>query len=126
MAEDFKNIVNKQGSSELQAIYNEIIQMLKDDIGPDVDIEAIFSVIDGLQGYSIENIGELSIYISKFFDDTPLHKNNIISNFLLNKELQYNKVWIVVGYSFRDPVIQNIFSNNFKDGKKMILIHLKK
>jgi hypothetical protein len=126
MAEDFKNIVNKQGSSELQAIYNEIIQMLKDDIGPDVDIEAIFSVIDGLQDYSIENIGELSIYISKFFDDTPLHKNNIISNFLLNKELQYNKVWIVVGYSFRDPVIQNIFSNNFKDGKKMILIHLKK
>jgi len=64
MAEDFKNIVNKQGSSELQAIYNEIIQMLKDDIGPDVDIEAIFSVIDGLQDYSIENIGELSIYIS--------------------------------------------------------------
>jgi hypothetical protein len=43
--------------------------------------------------------------------------------FLLNKELRYNKVWIVVGYSFRDPVIQNIFRNSFKDGKKMILIH---
>jgi hypothetical protein len=43
--------------------------------------------------------------------------------YLLNKELQYNKVWIVVGYSFRDPVIQKIFCDNFKDGKKMILIH---
>lgn len=43
--------------------------------------------------------------------------------YLLNKELQYNKVWIVIGYSFRDPVIQNIFNDNFKDGKKMILIH---
>lgn len=35
--------------------------------------------------------------------------------YLLNKELQYNKVWIVVGYSFRDPVIENIFGDNFKD-----------
>jgi SIR2-like domain len=43
--------------------------------------------------------------------------------FLLNKELQHNKVWIVVGYSFRDPIIQKIFSDNFKGGKKMILIH---
>lgn len=43
--------------------------------------------------------------------------------YLLNKELQYNKVWIIVGYSFRDPVIQNIFRDNFKEWKKMILIH---
>ena len=34
-------------------------------MGPQVDIEAIFSVIDGLQEYNIENIGELSIYASK-------------------------------------------------------------
>jgi hypothetical protein len=307
MAENFKDILNKQGSPEQQYIYNEIIQMLKDDMGPDVDIEAIFSVIDGLQDYNIENIGELSIYISKkFFGDTPLRKNivnrtileslekdfqrfirrsctlkspyrekmvNVFTGFfnaigeivntpstghrvkhdtrwtlfttnydrcleafwrenvrivldtgfrdeggslgtdgtlhadhflhssgselqflrhgrpgrlrlvklhgsttwlirqdtgeieekpfdidqgvdlgtgpmyidevviyplrqkqlyvdpyiqmffLLNKELQYNNVWIVIGYSFRDPVIRNIFSNNFKGGNKMILIH---
>ena len=43
--------------------------------------------------------------------------------FLLNEELRYKKVWIVVGYSFRDPVIQNIFNSTFKDGSKMILIH---
>jgi hypothetical protein len=43
--------------------------------------------------------------------------------YCLNKELQHNRVWIVVGYSFRDPVIQNILDINFKDGKRMILIH---
>ena len=75
MGEDFKSIINKQDLEE-QEIYNEIVGTLKDDMGPDVDIEAIFSVIDGLQDYNIENIGELSIYISKkFFKDTPLGKN---------------------------------------------------
>ena len=34
-------------------------------MGPDVDIEAIFSVIDGLKEYNIENIGELSIYFQE-------------------------------------------------------------
>jgi hypothetical protein len=307
MAEDFKSIINQQNLPEERDAYNEIVKMLRDDMGPDVDIEAIFSVIDGLQEYNIENIGELSIYISKkFFKDTLLHKKiasktilqslekdfqrfirkscalkspfrdkmvnvftsffnavgeavntpsgnssikydtrwtlfttnydrcleafwredvrialdtgfrdkngSISSNgtlhpdhflysfgselqflrggrpgrlrlvklhgsvtwlirkdtreieekpfdidqgvdlgtgsmytdevviyplrqkqlyvdpyvqmfFCLNKELQYNRVWIIVGYSFRDPVIQNIFNINFKDGKKMILIH---
>jgi hypothetical protein len=75
MTEDFKSMVNKQDSKQ-QEIYNEIVKMLKDDMGPDVDIEAIFSVIDGLQDYNVENVGELSIYISKkFFNDTPLGKN---------------------------------------------------
>jgi hypothetical protein len=307
MAEDFKSIINQQNLPEERDAYNEIVKMLRDDMGPDVDIEAIFSVIDGLQEYNIENIDELSIYISKkFFKDTLLHKKiasktilqslekdfqrfirkscalkspfrdkmvnvftsffnavgeavntpsgnssikydtrwtlfttnydrcleafwredvrialdtgfrdkngSISSNgtlhpdhflysfgselqflrggrpgrlrlvklhgsvtwlirkdtreieekpfdidqgvdlgtgsmytdevviyplrqkqlyvdpyvqmfFCLNKELQYNRVWIIVGYSFRDPVIQNIFNINFKDGKKMILIH---
>jgi hypothetical protein len=75
MGEDFKSIINKQDLEE-QEIYNEIVGTLKDDMGPDVDIEAIFSVIDGLQDYNIENIGELSIYISKkFFKDSLLGKN---------------------------------------------------
>jgi hypothetical protein len=63
MAEDFKSIITQQNLSEERDAYNEIVKMLKDDMGPDVDIEAIFSVIDGLQEYNIENIGELSIYI---------------------------------------------------------------
>lgn len=75
MAEDFKSIINQQNLPEERDAYNEIVKMLNNDMGPDVDIEAVFSVIDGLQEYNIENIGELSIYLSnKFFKDTLLHK----------------------------------------------------
>jgi hypothetical protein len=75
MAEDFKSVVNKQ-DLEQQEIYNEIVDTLKDGMGPDVDIEAVFSVTDGFQDYNIENIGELSVYIcKKFFKGTPLGKN---------------------------------------------------
>ena len=49
MAEDFKSIVNEQSLPEQRDTYNEIIEMLKDDMDPDVNIEAIFSVINGLQ-----------------------------------------------------------------------------
>lgn len=31
-------------------------------------------------------------------------------------------VWIVIGYSFRDSVIKNIFETHMKKGKKMLLI----
>jgi hypothetical protein len=44
--------------------------------------------------------------------------------FWLNNQLQSKGVWIVIGYSFRDPVIQNIFATNFNKGsnKRMILV----
>ncbi|MFL6342440.1 MAG: hypothetical protein ACJ72U_12955, partial [Nitrososphaeraceae archaeon] len=43
----------------------------------------------------------------------------------LNKELEGRRVCIVIGYSFRDPIIQNIFASNFdKDkDKMMVLVH---
>ena len=78
--------------SEQQDVYNEIVKMLKDDMGPDVDIEAIFSVIDGLQDYNIESIGELSIYISKkFFSDTPLGKNIVSKTILQSLEKAFQR-----------------------------------
>lgn len=45
--------------------------------------------------------------------------------YCLNKELEGRKVCIVIGYSFRDPVVQNIFASNFDkdENKKMILVH---
>jgi hypothetical protein len=43
--------------------------------------------------------------------------------YCLNKELAYRNVWLVIGYSFRDPVIKNIFTTNLKDpSKKMIVV----
>jgi hypothetical protein len=48
----------------------------------------------------------------------------ILMFYLLNRELESKPIWIIVGYSFRDSVIQNIFSTIFEKfgNKKMILI----
>jgi cobalamin biosynthesis Co2+ chelatase CbiK len=92
MAEDFKSIINQQNLPEERDAYNEIVKMLRDDMGPDVDIEAIFLVIDGLQEYNIENIGELSIYISKkFFKDTLLHKKIASKTILQSLEKDFQR-----------------------------------
>ncbi len=41
----------------------------------------------------------------------------------LNKELQRTRVWIVIGYSFRDPVIRDIFVTQSSPDKKLVLLH---
>jgi hypothetical protein len=41
----------------------------------------------------------------------------------LNKDLENKRIWIVIGYSFRDPVIRNIFITNFdKSSNKRTLL----
>jgi NAD-dependent SIR2 family protein deacetylase len=84
MAKDFKNELDKENSEE-EVVYKEIVEMLNDDMGPDVDIEAIFSVIDGLQEYNIENIGELAIYASKKFFGNSLLNKRIYDKIVLKK-----------------------------------------
>ena len=41
----------------------------------------------------------------------------------LNRELKNKPLWVVVGYSFNDPVIQEIFRKNWSPDKRLILIH---
>jgi hypothetical protein len=43
---------------------------------------------------------------------------------LLDKELDSKRVWIVIGYSFRDAVIKKIFTSNFFNdtSKRMVLV----
>jgi hypothetical protein len=43
----------------------------------------------------------------------------------LNYELRTKQIWIIIGYSFNDPVIREIFINNYKfnPGKKVVLLH---
>lgn len=76
MATEFRNVVNDSGNATReQEIYNEIIESLGGDMGENMDIEAIFSVIDGLQEYELENIGELSLYLSRrFLHDTLVNR----------------------------------------------------
>jgi hypothetical protein len=60
MTKDFKEklIMAKQQENE---VYDEIVNLLKQDLDK-VDIEAVFSVIDGLKQNSVDNFGELAIY----------------------------------------------------------------
>ena len=42
----------------------------------------------------------------------------------LNRELEKHPIWVVIGYSFNDPVIQDIFIKNWSPQKhNLILIH---
>ncbi len=41
----------------------------------------------------------------------------------LNRELKRNPIWIVIGYSFNDPVIREIFIKNWSTSKKLVLVH---
>jgi hypothetical protein len=40
----------------------------------------------------------------------------------LEKELRSNKIWIVIGYSFRDIFIRNMFEKSIDTVKKIILV----
>jgi hypothetical protein len=79
----FRSEINSNGSSDERKVYDEILNLLQRDLGSDgADIEAVFSVIDGLKEYKIENIGELSLYASwkvcnrTLLDDSMLHNNH--------------------------------------------------
>lgn len=43
--------------------------------------------------------------------------------FRLGKELRKQSKWVVVGYSFGDPVIRDLFVENGDPSKKLVLIH---
>jgi hypothetical protein len=42
----------------------------------------------------------------------------IESFYLLNKALSEIDIWIIIGYSFRDSIIRNLFTKNLKNSKK--------
>jgi NAD-dependent SIR2 family protein deacetylase len=46
----------------------------------------------------------------------------IESFYLLNKALSEIDIWIIIGYSFRDSIIRNLFTKNLKNHKKKIII----
>jgi len=66
-------------------------------------------------------VGELMIYP---IEQKELYVNPYISMFLdLNRELKNKSIWIIIGYSFNDPVIREIFIRNSDETKRIVLIH---
>jgi len=66
-------------------------------------------------------IGELMLYP---IAEKQLYVDPYISMLLrLNRELEEKNIWVVIGYSFNDPVIQEIFLKHLSEKKHLILVH---
>ena len=56
--------------------------------------------------------------------DKELYLDPYISMLLrLNRELEAKNVWVVVGYSFNDPIVREIFIRKSSEEKHLILVH---
>lgn len=66
-------------------------------------------------------VGEMMIYP---IAEKELYLDPYISMLLrLNRELQQKSTWIVVGYSFNDPVVREIFLRRSNTTKHLVLVH---
>jgi len=67
--------------------------------------------------------GEMMIYP---IAEKELYFDPYISILLrLNRELDIKPVWVVIGYSFNDPVVREIFLRKSTNRKRLILVHPK-
>lgn len=41
----------------------------------------------------------------------------------MNSELKNKSIWIIIGYSFNDPIIREIFIRNSGENKRIIYVH---
>lgn len=66
-------------------------------------------------------VGEMMIYPVQ---QKELYVEPYISMLIqLNRELRQKSTWIIIGYSFNDPVIQEIFLKNSNKNKHIIFVH---
>jgi len=79
MTVDFKEEL-KTATQQEQRVYDEIVKLLEQDLGS-VDIEAVFSVIDGLKQYSVDNFGELAIYSCRKICEKSFFSKNLDDSF---------------------------------------------
>ncbi len=68
-----------------------------------------------------EHLGELMVYP---IQQKELYLEPYVTMFKqLNNELAKKNIWIVIGYSFNDPIIHSIFTQNATPEKKIIFVH---
>jgi len=77
-----------------------------------------------IMGHSLlgrQFVGEMMIYPVQ---QKELYLEPYISMFkLLNSELLSKTMWVIIGYSFNDPIIREIFIRNSNENKKIVLVH---
>lgn len=66
-------------------------------------------------------VGEMMIYP---VEEKELYIDPYISMFVqLNRELKHRSMWVIIGYSFNDPVIREIFKQSSDNKKTIVLVH---
>ena len=66
-------------------------------------------------------VGQMMIYPVQ---QKELYLEPFVSMFrILNSELRSKPIWIVIGYSFNDPIIREIFIRNSDDNKRIVFVH---
>jgi len=66
-------------------------------------------------------VGEMMIYP---VEQKELYLEPYISMFKpLNHELERKSIWVIIGYSFNDPVIREVFLRNSDERKRIVLVH---
>jgi len=59
---DFEDLLSRKATDDERTTYSKIKTSLEKELGKPVDLEAIFSVIDGVINYSPERVGLLALY----------------------------------------------------------------
>lgn len=78
-------------------------------------------ILMGRQLVGRQFVGEMMVYP---IQQKELYLEPYISMLKqLNFQLKSKSIWIVVGYSFNDPIIQAIFAMNSNEKKRMVLLH---
>jgi hypothetical protein len=116
---DSRNILAEQtGKIKLFKLHGSINWQIE---GRTKDIVEISEGGSSLMGRKY--IGELMLYP---IAEKQLYLEPFISMLVrLNRELQKKNIWLVIGYSFNDPVIHEIFLQHCSEKKHVILVHPK-
>lgn len=97
MTEEFASKLKQSGTIKQNQIYSEIVNCLTKDLGNKVDLEAIFSVIEGLKAYQDPTkrgmlVGEFPLYLSwKNFGNSLLQHVSTDLNELEGLEFEFRK-----------------------------------
>ena len=111
-----KFLKSKLGVPQLFKIHGSISWLIEEESGKIIEVAEKGNSMMGRR-YK----GEMMLYP---IAEKELYLDPYISMlWRLNRELEKKKIWIVVGYSFNDPVIREIFLKNFANTTQMILVH---
>jgi len=86
---DFEDFLKKRGDEEEGSIFSDIKSTLEKTLQRQVDLEDVFTVIDGIRNYGVERIGLVSVYSSvKEFSKIPSPKVNTTACLTLEEKFE--------------------------------------